>query len=608
MINAFYLPGVSPTDYDADQRVPLLVNTMTPSYDTQTKDLKSILPYDYYDPEFGFCKAEGDPVHQSESLGSILFGDRIFNSPFELFMLKNESCKKLCTTKYTSAQAVFVSRKIRQDYIYNWLIDGLPAGTLISDGKETYYSVGFDLGEVDENAATYLNNHYDISVEYHTTRAGKHRVVGVTVTPISENTKVDDKGNAVCGSANPIELSIIEDTEVTFTYSVYWIPKDTVWATRWDKYLHVFNPSIQWFSLANSIISVVFLTGMVGTILLRALRRDIARYNELDLTEEVQEDSGWKLVHGDVFRAPKNRMLLSVFLGSGSQLFIMTAATMFFALLGFLSPSNRGALTTVMIIFYTLFGFVGGYVSTIFYKTFGGESFKLNAILTPFLVPGIIFLAFIGFNFFLIFANSSGAVPFGTMIALIVIWFAISVPLSGLGSFVALKKEPFSYPVRTNQIPRQVPTQPKSLRFFPSIALTGILPFCAIFVEIYYIYNSLWFHKVYYMFGFLFVCYVLMIITTATVTILLTYFLLCAENYQWQWRAFFASGACAFYILLQAIVYWVYKMSLGGFISNFLYIGYSLLISFVAFILTGSVGFIASFFFVRKIYGSIKID
>lgn len=119
-----------------------------------------------------------------------------------------------------------------------------------------------------------------------------------------------------------------------------------------------------------------------------------------------------------------------------------------------------------MIIFYTLFGFVGGYVSTIFYKTFGGESFKLNAILTPFLVPGIIFLAFIGFNFFLIFANSSGAVPFGTMIALIVIWFAISVPLSGLGSFVALKKEPFSYPVRTNQIPRQVPTQPKSLRFF----------------------------------------------------------------------------------------------------------------------------------------------
>lgn len=106
-------------------------------------------------------------------------------------------------------------------------------------------------------------------------------------------------------------------------------------------------------SLVNSVISVVFLTGMVGTILLRVLRKDIARYNEIDLNEDVQEDSGWKLVHGDVFRAPKNRMLLSVFLGSGAQLFFMTGGTMFFALLGFLSPSNRGSLTTVMIIFYT---------------------------------------------------------------------------------------------------------------------------------------------------------------------------------------------------------------------------------------------------------------
>lgn len=608
LAHAFYLPGVAPTDYEPESRVPLLVNSLTPSYYSSSKHLKSVIPYDYYFKDFNFCQPPEGPKHQSESLGSIIFGDRIFNSPFEIYMLKNETCKQLCAKTYEGKQSTFVNRKIRQEYNYNWLIDGLPAGTVIADGPNNYYGLGFPLGSLNEERVPSLNNHYDIEVQYHVTRQGKYRVVGVLVIPDSRNNKVAEDGSVTCSATDRVQLSILENTQVLFTYSVSWIEADTVWATRWDNYLHVFNPSIQWFSLVNSIISVVFLTGMVGTILLRALRKDIARYNEIDLSEEVQEDSGWKLVHGDVFRSPKNRMLLSVFLGSGTQIFFMVGATMVFALLGFLSPSNRGSLTTVMIIFYTFFGFVGGYTSARFYKTFGGEAYKLNAILAPIVVPGIIFVSFILLNFFLIFAHSSGAVPFGTMLALVAIWFVVSIPLSALGSFLGFKKDAISYPVRTNQIPRQIPTQPKSLKLVPSLVFAGILPFCAIFIEIYYIYNSLWFHKIYYMFGFLFVCYILMIITTATVTILLTYFLLCAENYQWQWRAFFASGACSFYILFQALIYLIYKMSLGGFISYVLYIGYSLLLAFTAFVLTGTIGFIASFFFIRKIYASIKID
>jgi transmembrane 9 superfamily protein 2/4 len=101
----------------------------------------------------------------------------------------------------------------------------------------------------------------------------------------------------------------------------------TRWATRWDKYLHVFDPRIHWFSLVNSAVIVIFLTGMVAMVLLRALHKDIARYNQMDMVEDVQEDSGWKLVHGDVFRPPKQTLLLSVLLGSGSQLFMMVGAT-----------------------------------------------------------------------------------------------------------------------------------------------------------------------------------------------------------------------------------------------------------------------------------------
>ena len=185
---------------------------------------------------------------------------------------------------------------------------------------------------------------------------------------------------------------------------------------------------------------------------MRALRKDIARYNRLDsfnlddlsgtngdAEDGVQEDSGWKLVHGDVFRTPKNPLLLSIFLGNGSQLFVMVGTTITFALLGFLSPSNRGSLGTVMILLYTVFGFIGGYVSARVYKSFGGEKWKQNIALSPVMIPGIVFATFFLLNLFLWAKRSSGAVPFTTMLVILGIWFVISVPLSFAGSWVGFR-------------------------------------------------------------------------------------------------------------------------------------------------------------------------
>ena len=138
----------------------------------------------------------------------------------------------------------------------------------------------------------------------------------------------------------------------------------------------------------NSVVIALFLTGMVAVILLRALHKDISRYNQIDSQEEAVEEFGWKLVHGDVFRTPSRFQLLSVFLGSGAQIFMMSSTTMVFAVLGFLSPSNRGAMMTALLVSYVLFGWVAGYVSARFYKMFGGENWKRNVLLTAFLVPG----------------------------------------------------------------------------------------------------------------------------------------------------------------------------------------------------------------------------
>ena len=88
------------------------------------------------------------------------------------------------------------------------------------------------------------------------------------------------------------------------------------------------HTNIQWFSILNSLVIVLFLSGMVAMILLRTLHKDIARYNQIDSGEDAQEEFGWKLVHGDVFRPPRKGMLLSIFLGSGTQILCMTGITL----------------------------------------------------------------------------------------------------------------------------------------------------------------------------------------------------------------------------------------------------------------------------------------
>lgn len=62
-------------------------------------------------------------------------------------------------------------------------------------------------------------------------------------------------------------------------------------------------------------------------IMIRTLRRDIARYNTDDNIEDTLEETGWKLVHGDVFRPPKNTRLFSAVIGSGIQIFFMALIT-----------------------------------------------------------------------------------------------------------------------------------------------------------------------------------------------------------------------------------------------------------------------------------------
>ncbi|KAJ7579168.1 endosomal P24A protein [Mycena floridula] len=612
---AFYLPGAAPRNYELHEQVPVFVNALTPSLSTaDDAKLKSLINYDYYNPKFRFCEPVNGTQRQPEGLGSILFGDRIFNSRYDLKMLdKNNTCETLCTVEnVTGEDAKFINARIQEDYALNWLVDGLPAAEMKIDLRngELFFDMGFSLGNVTttQPPSPILNNHYDIVMRYHKFAENQYRVVGVLVWPMSIGGS--QTGPATCEgeSAFPLILDELNTQSIRYTYRVTWNESDTPWATRWDNYLHIFDPKIHWFSLINSIVIVVFLCVMVSMILLKSVSRDINRYNAIDLSEDVQEDWGWKLVHGEVFRTPSQPLALAVMVGNGAQLCSMVGITLVFALLGFLSPSNRGSLATVMMVCWTFFGGIGGYVSSRVYSSLGGTNKRKNAFLTATILPTIIFVVVFLLDLFLITAGSSGAVPFGTMLAIVLLWFGISAPLSTIGAYFGSKHGAIRHPVRVNPIPRQIPPSPKYLRPWASAMLCGILPFGAAFVELYFVLSSLFASRAYYAFGFLALTAGVVGMTTATVTILFTYFVLCAEDYRWHWRAFLTGGGSAFWLLAYGIFYWASRLSLDSFSSVVLYLGYLFLLCLLDFLVTGTIGFLASYWAVRRLYSAIRID
>ncbi|XP_017263947.1 transmembrane 9 superfamily member 2 isoform X2 [Kryptolebias marmoratus] len=631
---AFYLPGLAPVSFceekgtdDCQTDIQLFVNRLD--------SVESVLPYEY--DVFDFCK-DAKEKRPSENLGQVLFGERIESSPYKFHFKKDIKCEQVCTkvykkeSKLDTAKLDFLKMGMQLNYQHHWIIDNMPVTWCYDvEDNQKYCNPGFPIGclvtsdgrpkdacvinsEFHKRNTFYVFNHVDIKIIYHSGAAegwSGARLVAATLEP--KSIKHDEK-NPVCDGGDPMEVPTefsndVNEVKITYTYSVTFEENNTIkWASRWD-YILVSMPhtNIQWFSIMNSLVIVLFLSGMVAMIMLRTLHKDIARYNQVD-QEDAQEESGWKQVHGDVFRPPRKGMLLSVFLGQGTQIFIMTFITLFLACLGFLSPANRGALMTCAVVLWVLLGTPAGYVSARLYKTFGGEKWKTNVLLTALLCPGIVFADFFLMNLILWVEGSSAAIPFGTLVAILAMWFGISVPLTFVGAYFGFKKAAIEQPVRTNQIPRQIPEQSFFTKPIPGIVMGGILPFGCIFIQLFFILNSIWSHQMYYMFGFLFLVFIILLITCSEATILLCYFHLCAEDYHWWWRSFLTSGFTAVYLFIYAVHYFFSKLQIIGAASTILYFGYTMIMVLIFFLFTGTIGFFACFWFVNKIYSVVKVD
>jgi len=594
--------------------------------------VKNQLPFEYY--SLPYCRPE-TIVRSAENLGEVLRGDRIENSLYQVQMRVDEQCKVLCRIPaLSSAQNEAFRSKIEDDYRVIMILDNLPVAMVKMRKSERtgelvkVYERGFPVGfraimEGQTDIKYFLHNHLRFTILFHKDAATDlARVVGFEVEPFSVKHEYDGKWDPAapiletCNPGRPDmhvthsrpPQPVSEGTEVIFSFDVSFESSEIKWASRWDTYLVMWDDQIHWFSIINSVMIVLFLSGMIAMIMLRTLARDISKYNQLDAQEDAQEETGWKLVHGDVLRPPVHASLLSAYVGTGVQLFGMALVTMIFAVLGFLSPANRGGLTTAMLLMFVFMGIFGGYFAARLFKSCRGDAWRKMTLTTAMLFPGIVSSVFFALNLLIWGEKSSGAVPFGTLFALCFLWFGISVPLVFIGSYFGFKKPAADDPVRTNKIPRQIPEQPWYMNPVFCCLVGGVLPFGAVFIELFFILTSMWMQQFYYLFGFLALVFLILIITCAEISIVLCYFQLCSEDYHWWWRAYFSSGSSALYLFAYSVFYFYSKLDISKTVPMLMYFGYMFIISYGFFCLTGTIGFYACYIFVRKIYGSVKID
>ena len=228
---------------------------------------------------------------------------------------------------------------------------------------------------------------------------------------------------------------------------VNWVPVSTPFSRRFERYLRddFLESHIHWFSLVNSVMMVLFLSGMVALILVRTLRRDLQFYRDVEAAGTEDDDSGWKQVHADVFRPPPGLTLLAALLGSGLQLCFLAAAVILLAFFGELHE-ERGVLLTFAALLYALSSALGGMLSGSFYQQNGGKQWIRTALLTAVVFPGAVAAVGLVLDLMATAYRSQSSIPLGTLALLVLLWAVVAFPLTVIGSMVGRHVGPFRGP------------------------------------------------------------------------------------------------------------------------------------------------------------------
>lgn len=555
--------------YDLQEKIPLFVDNVIPEFNPSES-------YPYF--SLAFCKPPEPMKHKSQTLGEVLQGSRKIYSKYDIRFAVDVPHEVLCTQTLNAADIASFRHAILNQYHFTMYYDEIQLR-------------GY-LGEVSKEHGVYLYTTIHFKMSFN-----RDRVIEAKVTP------------------DPATRLILEEgatsLEVTFAYTAKWQETDVTFDDRSaNNAAELFKDEveIQWFSIVNSFVLVVLLTGFLVYIVMKILKRDYQRYAQLE-EEEEQEETGWKRLHADVFRFPPLKSLFCSILGCGVQMMLIFVCMLTLAVVGVFYPYGRGTAYAAVVVIYSLTAVIAGYTSGSMYKKMGGTEWVHNTLITVTLFVAPVFVVWFFLNTVAVIYGSTAALPFGTIVALFALYLLVTFPLTLAGAIAGKNyADDFDAPTRTKFAAREIPIVPWYRGMTAQLLVAGFLPFSAIYVELYYVFISIWGHQLFTPFGILYLVFMILLMVTACITISLTYLQLSSEDHEWWWRSIFTGGSTAVFVYLYCFYFLFSESRMSGFLQLSFYFGYMALLCYSIFLMLGTVGFFASLSFVRQIYKSIKCD
>ena len=269
-----------------------------------------------------------------QRLGEKLTGNRRESSPYEITFDDDIKWRPLCHKQLSVEDVEAFKYAIHNDWFFEMFVEDLPMWGYIGEVVKE----DFLIGEV-EGSSTFLFTHLNFKLAYNN---------GNIVS-----------AQAIVDRSFKVELKD-EPVDVHFSYSIKWETSSLKWEDRMSTYIDSqfdSNVKIHWLSIMNSIVLVLLLMSFLAIILVRIVKSDFVDTEGQGFTEE---DSGWKLIHGDVFRFPNHICILSSAVGTGMQLALTATVVSVLALSGTVSATRRGSILSATVVSYCLFSFVGG--------------------------------------------------------------------------------------------------------------------------------------------------------------------------------------------------------------------------------------------------------
>ena len=576
---------------------------------------KSIIPFGYNKLEICHPK-KNDKIY---SLGEIITGEELFSTDYFASINENKYCQNICQNEFKDNTINLIKKLIKREYYTNWYIDNLPAGLLIYNSEKKKYNIdyfkGIPLGFMDKkDKKFYIYNHLQFHILINKIEDNKFNIVGFNILPLSIKYGINNDDKCIFSKDKNDYLSIKESEKqeliegnITFKYDTIFEISSIDLKTRWDNYKKN-NIIFRWAGLIYSNLLIIIFSIITFIIFSKNVKNEIDAYNYRVVTIESFDEFNWKQLSGDIFRAPSKRpMLLSALIGTGIQLFLMACVSLFLGIFTYMSPESGINLINFLIISFFILGSPAGYISTKFYRFFGGSNWVKISLLTSLLFPGSIMIMYFIIDITLVIEKSNAAIHIKNILTLFCLWIFWFTPLTLFGSFFAAKEKKKEPQYIINYIPTLIPKKPfyLSVKFSPFI--TGLICFGAIFFELNYIMNSLWKNETYFLATFLWISLFVFIVINGEITILVIYWNLTKGDYNWWWKSFFLGASPLIYLFLYSI-YYLFTLKITRISAFIVYFGIMNLIYIIAFFICGSLSTVMSYFFLIKLYKHIKID